>query len=318
MDRPATTPGSPGTRAWRPAPRPPGSSPSGAPATRRSTRTPRSSWSCPLRRGPRRGAVHRRPPRGADLPQRLVLLQPGRVQRPHPLRRDQHLRHGRGAAGRGDELLGHPRDHLRLDGRLRRGLGPLGVFPDRLPSIRRALPGLGLGEPHGHPRSCSAVPSKTPARACSSSPSTPPGPITSPLTATPRPRRPPTTPWRATVSSSSGRPPPARSARLERPAPRPGGGHRRHRQPGWAPGSRSNALVSHIDLVRCAVDTGDTPRARELADRYLAVYPDHVHIALARAELILAEGDVAGGLEQQIGGPLVSLPPGSSGVRTHP
>ena len=51
-------------------------------------------------------------------------------------------------------------------------------------------------------------------------------------------------------------------------------------------------------LVRCAVDTGDTPRARELADRYLAVYPDHVHIALARAELLLAEGDVQGGLEQ--------------------
>jgi hypothetical protein len=76
--------------------------------------------------------------------------------------------------------------------------------------------------------------------------------------------------------------------------------------------------VSHIDLVRCAVDTGDTPRARELADRYLAVYPDHVHIAFARVELLLAEGDVRGGLEQQIGGPLVLLPPGSSEDRTHP
>ena len=54
-------------------------------------------------------------------------------------------------------------------------------------------------------------------------------------------------------------------------------------------------------LVRCAILNGDGPRARELADRFLWIYPDHVHIAMARAELLLEEGDLAGALAEARG-----------------
>ena len=43
-------------------------------------------------------------------------------------------------------------------------------------------------------------------------------------------------------------------------------------------------------LVRSLVEQGELPLARELADQYLAVYPDHAELALTRAELLLADG----------------------------
>lgn len=43
-------------------------------------------------------------------------------------------------------------------------------------------------------------------------------------------------------------------------------------------------------LVRSLVQQGDLPLARELADQYLAVYPDHAELSLTRAELLLQDG----------------------------
>ncbi len=43
-------------------------------------------------------------------------------------------------------------------------------------------------------------------------------------------------------------------------------------------------------LVRSLVERGELPLARELADQYLSIYPDHAELSLTRAELLLADG----------------------------
>lgn len=43
-------------------------------------------------------------------------------------------------------------------------------------------------------------------------------------------------------------------------------------------------------LVRALLAMGEGTRAQDLAERYLAIYPDHAELALMNAELLLAEG----------------------------
>jgi len=45
-------------------------------------------------------------------------------------------------------------------------------------------------------------------------------------------------------------------------------------------------------IVRSLMQQGELPLARELADQYLALYPDHAELALTRAELFLADGRI--------------------------
>ena len=51
-------------------------------------------------------------------------------------------------------------------------------------------------------------------------------------------------------------------------------------------------------LVRSLVEQGDIPYARELAERYLAIYPDHAELALTRAEMLLLDGRADEALEE--------------------
>lgn len=51
-------------------------------------------------------------------------------------------------------------------------------------------------------------------------------------------------------------------------------------------------------LVRCALALGEPVEAETLAERFLAIYPDHAELALARAELVLAARDTEEALSE--------------------